>query len=760
MKSRICLYLVILFTVFSLFFSLGEVYSIEEEDIFLNINVNFEFLENSVEEESFINSDSIDITLPNESWKIKDIELNFTEIDFGNDIILIEGNESHNTYKRVYNRNPGLYTNGQAVQVKLNDPSIIYGVFIYGYNLSHPGVPQIQIRGYDSINNRPNASIYASTNLNITETPGWYLQNFNSSLLDKGNYFLVLNGTSLPQSSKNDAGFYWAYNSINPNNPELFTSEYINQWSVGTSGNPFLYKLIQKVETSLYPEEINMTAQLDGNIYSVSNGKTQGKGYLKQKNINFHANKKKVDIKIKNNKTQTLKFNLSYNVNIINVFNTNGHVNVMSNRTNNWIINPEITRYSDNQTVRFDYPNSWSNILFFKDQQNITSEIIFNKSHNFLIIPNNFLENNTEWEIRANSPNIDLNINFPQNELKTGQELAFSLSSTALPGNYTFKFYDPNGIEKYQIKKVIPLDDNIFTYTIPSNAIEGNYLAYVFWNNETDAGAQSHVISIVAGGDLSPPIDFALILTIGLVIVGGVGTGYAGYIITKKVKSKHRDTLNLILESCNDVMNLEYVIILDPKTGIDLYSQPFEKKELDPTLIAGFLQAIHNFGVEVIEGAKKSKTIKVEYQESIIIMTDFVNVRLITIMKRNPSKNFLYSLENLAYHIYKYYGKLIESFNGNLIPFRSIEKLILSDLNVSIRYPLTVSFQKNVKLTQTEKKIVERALNFMKENDFNYFYVIYLIPDNTCTPKDFETILQLIKKGVFQPLDIDFDQEL
>ncbi|MFX1586942.1 MAG: hypothetical protein ACFFC1_02200, partial [Promethearchaeota archaeon] len=245
--------------------------------------------------------------------------------------------------------------------------------------------------------------------------------------------------------------------------------------------------------------------------------------------------------------------------------------------------------------------------------------------------------------------------------------------------------------------------------------------------------------------------DFSLYLILGLILIGGGVIGGSSYVAIKKIKSKRRSKLKQILEQCNDVLNLKYVIVLDAITGIDLFSKSFEEKEVDSTLISGFLQAIHNFGVEVIEGAKDSRTVKVDYKNSFIVMTEFINLRLIVIMKSNPSKNFLYAIESLAYHIYKYYGKIIDKFEGNLKPFRSIQKLIDSDLNLSIRYPLKLSMSKSIKLTQDEKEMVKKASKFMKENNFNYFYAVYLLPDNVCGPKDYEIILSLIKKGIFQP---------
>jgi hypothetical protein len=608
------------------------------------------------------------------------------------------------------------------------------------------------------VNNIPNSTIFGSTSLNFTTNPGWHLQNFSSPIfLNKGRYYLVLDGSSIPAYAVNWAGFYWAYNPVNPSNPLLYTSEYNSGWNPGINGEPLLYKLIRKINSTIFPENINMTTYLDNQSYRVSNGNVHGKGYLKRTNINYAANNKKVEVKIENNRSSVLNFNLTYNFNIFNVFNTDAYVSIKLNQTNNWFVNPIIERFTDNHTVKFEFPNSWTNIRVYKNEEDITSNVL-NLIEQIIIIPNDTITNNADWEITANSPNIPINISAPINEFKTGQELSFSLNS--LEGDYIFKLYDPSGIKKYELTKEIPLEEAFFSYLIPDNALEGQYTALIFWNNETDAGAQSKIftISSITNNGAPTPINLTLIIIISTIGIGSVVTGFTGYKTVKIVEGKRRDRLNLILQQCNDVLNLKHVIVLDPKTGIDIYSQSFEKKELEPTLIAGFLQAIHNFGEQVLEGVKESKTVKVEYKESVILMTDFMNVRIITIMSRSPSVNFFYSLESLAYHIYKYYGKLIDNFQGHLKPFRSIKKLVDSDLHTSFRYPLTLSNFKMGKLKQNEKEMIHKASKFMKENDFSYFYAIYLLPENACGPKDYETIVALIKKGIFQPKEQDLDK--
>jgi hypothetical protein len=58
-----------------------------------------------------------------------------------------------------------------------------------------------------------------------------------------------------------------------------------------------------------------------------------------------------------------------------------------------------------------------------------------------------------------------------------------------------------------------------------------------------------------------------------------------------------------------------------------------------------------------------------------------------------------------------------------------------------------------MKLTQDEKDMVKKAKKFMNENNFPYFYFLYLIPENACKPRDYQVTLQLIKKGIFVPLE-------
>ncbi|MBY9020184.1 MAG: hypothetical protein KGD67_03930 [Candidatus Lokiarchaeota archaeon] len=726
----------------------GQLADISE--VSLEINTNFELIEYSLKQGHSENVSSIDILLPSNTWNIDDIILNFDEMEFGIEEKIVEENATNSLVIDKFNH-------GYAVQIEFSDPTIIYGIDLYGKNESTENLPiYIQIKGFDNFTNSPNTILYGSNVLNMpySDTPSWHPQNFSNPIhLTKGDYFLIFDGSSIGNSPKSD--YYWYFNNINPQNLDLYVSKYdSSSWLDGSQGAPFLHKINQKVNASFFPEEINMTAQIDGIFYEIIDGPNRGKGYLKKSNLNYKPNKNELNIEVKNNKTNSLKFHFNYSLRISNNFLANSMLNVKSNANNEWLIKPEIQRYSSNDTIKFEFPESWHNLNIFKNGNLINSDVLFDFSNNMIIFPNDTIQNGAIWEITANSPDVEFNLDVQKTEYLVGQELKFSLETPIKLGNYTFILIDPLNLEEYRTTLTIPPDNDIFSYVIPTNKIKGNYTAYLFWHNQTDAGVQSQVFSIKYPSGPGTPQDFSLSLIIGGVIIAGSVIGFSSYITVKKVESKHREKLKVILEKCSDLTNLHYVIVIDKKSGVDIYSNSFNNvKELDTTLISGFLQAIQNFGDELIEEAKDSKTVKIEYKNSIIIMTDFVNLRLIVIMKQKPSENFVYDIESLAYDIYKYFGKQIDKFTGILKPFHSMNKLVEHHLNVSFLYPLSVdlSLKTKMKFSQDEKNMYERAIDFLKENNSNYFYTLYLLPENVCTPKDFDTITRLIKKGVFRP---------
>ena len=295
-------------------------------------------------------------------------------------------------------------------------------------------------------------------------------------------------------------------------------------------------------------------------------------------------------------------------------------------------------------------------------------------------------------------------------------------------------------------------EDNLFSYVIPTNSREGSYTILIYWNNNTDAGVQSQEFQLAI-----PPVPFTIDpiwIVISVILVIAIGTASIfSYQKIKKYRNRKIEEARKLYNKCMDVLNLDYIIVSDKKSGLNVYQQKFTETQIDAAMISGFLQAIHSFGIELIKIEDTSQTIKLEYKDSIIIMTEFVNLRLILIMKEHPSSVFLYSLEDLTYDLYKYYGKLVEEFSGDIKPFKSIEKLLKHHLNTTITYPIIltkIDKLEKVKLSQTERAFVNKAISFMKSNNSEHFFLNSLLPGKECSPKDIEIIINLIEKNVFQ----------
>ncbi|MCJ7649729.1 MAG: hypothetical protein MUP85_14025, partial [Candidatus Lokiarchaeota archaeon] len=282
------------------------------------------------------------------------------------------------------------------------------------------------------------------------------------------------------------------------------------------------------------------------------------------------------------------------------------------------------------------------------------------------------------------------------------------------------------------------------------NFHEGIYRAVVFWNNLTDGGVKSQLFSFVLPPLTTP--DNTLLIIIGLIIgISSVAAIFA-YVGYKKISKKRDYMLETILTKCVDVSNINLIIVMDKNSGIDLFSRYYSGKTMDPTLVAGFLQAIRNFGTEISADSQDSRTIKLEYKDSILLMNEFVNLRVIISMKENPSKNFMYAVDDLAYDIYKNYGDEIDNFKGNVKKYRGIDQLFEKHLGVSFILPMKVMISDDQKLTLAEKHMVEKALTMMKDHNMDTLYSLYLLPENECSPKDYRTIMNLIQKGVFKPI--------
>lgn len=711
----------------------------------LTIPTNFVIHEFSEATGTIGSNNSIIIDIQSPTWNITNIEHNFTDIRLRREVKVIEDEYGEYELKAVDKKEKAF-----GVQVNITEPTIVYGVKIYGFIGVVSSKPiYFQINGYDNSKNRPNSTIYGTpVLLNMTDDLLWHTQTFSSPIsLSEGQYFFVLNGTEILASEP--AKYYWAYNGENPNYPNLYASEYTaGSWVDGVIGEPFLYQIIQQVDRSYNPESINMTAEIDGVSYNITNGIDSGTGNLTLSNLNFSPNNENFQIPISNEMSVDLSFNLSYNLHLKDLFYPESSVVVQEGIDNSWAINPEITKYSGNYWVEFSFPKSWNNLTFNRNGDNVTSDVFIDYINNYVIIPNDTITEGANWLITASSTEISFGLTVTRTEFLIGQELKFFISEPFLNGNYTFNLNDPYHDKIYTSNKTLPSESNSFTYIIPLSALDGDYKAYIYWFNGTDAGVTTQIFVITL------PFAINWFLVVSVIIVVGLTSAVSAssYVLIKKNRKKSAARKEAIYNRSMDILNLNYFLIIEKQSSLNIYDQVFTDKKLNTTLISGFLEAIRTFGLDITGSEDQSQTIKLEYKNSKIIMSDFKNFRIIFIMKDLPSNQFFDSIEALSYEIEEKYGTHLKEFKGNLQPFKNMEDLIKKHFGTSFLYPLKVVGKGKTKISATEKAMIGRAMVSMKKNKSQYCYTTQLMQEKGFNSKDIEIIFSLIDKKIFEPI--------
>jgi hypothetical protein len=704
------------------------------------------------------NISEVNIQLPEVNWTVTDLQINFSNISHGNEIITIEDTET--TLDIVENKNSQFRTFALGTQLEILEVTELFGVYIKGQKtLQANETIKFQIQGFNENNHTPNNEILRSIDLNISTNYIWHYQDFSLDpiTLQVGNYSLVMNGTSLPIDV--EAKYYWALDDSDPQIKFLHTSSYLTSWSTGAVNSTFLYKLNQRIDEIFFPSDLNMSTRINGSYYEIINGLIFGSGSLEILDIDYFLEETNLNIPIITNVSYSLKFSYNYSITLSNMFITRNFVEIEESQ-NYWSMSPIMHRISQDYCTQFEIPKNWYNFTIYRrletSWENVTSLVsidLFNKSIN---IPNNTIEDGAEWKVEANSPNINFNLEMTNAEWMRGDELEFSVNAPLTQGNLTFIIIKPSGKAEFIEIKELVSGLIFFSFEIPSNWTEGSYIGKIYWNNETDVGVQSQAFQIIIPPVAPTPINIPiLVVTISLIIIGITILSFGSFVTARNYRRKFLEKKQNIYAKCVDIMNLDYLMVTDKTSGLNVYTQNFSGKEIEAALISGFLQAIHSFGIEMMKVEDRSQTIKLEYQNFIVLMSEFVNFRLILLMKKSPSRNFLYSLEDLAYDVYKDYGDKIDSFNGDVNPFKGIKELLKVHLNIPFISPLKIAKiekMEKVRINQAERVLINQAVKLLKTQNQDYFFMRDLLPGEECNPKDIEGVLNLMNKKIFYPL--------
>ena len=689
---------------------------------------------------------SIDIDFPVSGWNITNIELNFSDISLEREIKIIE--DEAFTTKLVYRKSSSIKRLALGVQLEISVPTTIYGVYIHG--CKDPGTFEVipfYIMGYNDISNNPDDTVLRSIDLNMSSTLGWYYQDFSSNpiTLGSGNYSLVMDGRTITSSTTK---YYWSINDVDPLTPFLHTSEYINSWSNGIENTTLLYKIVQKVERSYNPEDINMTAEIKESLNKISNGPYSYSGRLIVSNLDINITDNMFHIRIYNNLSVILRFNLSYSFDIYNKFFCNGTVLTRENFNNFWFLEPNIERLGSNYSFILDFPLNWYNFTVIRDGLNITNfndVIITNYS---LKVLNSSVIEGAEWSIRALSPNADFDLNLPISNFEGDQQVRFSVIVPEVKGTLLFILKDSSDFLEYSEEVSVDSEETLFSYHLPSKPPLGVWKIFIFWHSEEEAGVKTITFSVVSSSDFT----FIYFLLLGTFM--SIFMAIISFQVVKKYKSIKETHKNKLINKYLDVLKLNYIIISDKNSGLNLHEEAFVIKSLDSTLISAYLNALKIFGIEMTGSFEQSQSLRLDFENLKILMSDYKNLRIIVFFKENPSNDFLEAIRSLSYDIDREYGKLLKDFDGSLSEFQNISEMIKKHLNTIFISPLRISEVKNIDLNQFQLQLINEAKDLLKKNKLDYFFATFLMNNQVFDLKRARTISFLIENNIFKTFTI------
>jgi hypothetical protein len=717
----------------------------QEQPPVSEISSSFTFTEYANDLGQKSNESSVNIDIPSSRWNLTNININFTSIKMGSETVTLEEEESgFETIRHNYDEILGM-------QLNITEQTTVFAVEIFGYkseSSTFPGPIYVRIEGWDSGGRRPNGIIYGEQiELNLTEIPGWHVQTFNSSInLSPGYYCLVIDGSSAASWDR----YYWYINDDNLNS-SLYMCKYDDdehEW-LYRYGDVFLHKIKQQVNRSYHPEDINMTLRIDNDIYPVQNGGVIGTGNISISSLNFSPGNLTLNLFVLNNISVELLLNYDYQVSIQNIFEENAKGLIRQDSNIQWILQPSILKFANYHSVNFNFPKNWFNFTILRDAINITSQISLNYSSNLLLFPNSTIINSTTWKIIASSPNIDFQLNVAKSKFGPNQDILFSIQEPVMSGNYTIILYNSLGYPIDTLNLKIPGDTNLYQYGLSANPEEGTYRTYVFWNNATDAGLVVYEFQITVPFTVPIEVIYGILAAVAAIII----TSFTSFMLVKRKRRINEERRQKIYNEYMDALNIDYFIVSDKNSGLSIYDQIIAGDKMDASLISGFLQAIRSFGIELTKSRQESQTIKLEYQDSKILMSEFKDFRLVFIMKENPSEDFIISVDAFSKEIDDKLGKFIENFNGELGIFQGIRKILEDHFQIALIYPQKIGTKKKIRLTQNEKSIIHRASKIMEQKDSDHFYVSNLFgKKGKFQVKDAEDIVKLIKKEIFIPI--------
>ncbi len=253
-------------------------------------------------------------------------------------------------------------------------------------------------------------------------------------------------------------------------------------------------------------------------------------------------------------------------------------------------------------------------------------------------------------------------------------------------------------------------------------------------------------------------IDFTFYLPY---IIGGIAL-VTGYKVRSNLKMKKLrvkwSKQELIF---NDIMNIQFLLVLHKTSGVSLIQSDIGETKLDGTLIGGFLQAITSFvyGLksQKITGKEESKFL-FDHQDNKIYLEDGENIRVALILKDNPSDHLKQELTLFIKRFEAKYGEYLKEFNGILKYFNDYLTLSTKEFRLYLTRPHSISQKRpSVEISKFQDQLYSFAISYrlITKSEFSMAelrkYLISMLKDHNASEIT-ANLFELIDKQFLNPI--------
>ncbi|MHA1733199.1 MAG: hypothetical protein ACTSU5_14725 [Promethearchaeota archaeon] len=213
-------------------------------------------------------------------------------------------------------------------------------------------------------------------------------------------------------------------------------------------------------------------------------------------------------------------------------------------------------------------------------------------------------------------------------------------------------------------------------------------------------------------------------------IIGGICTGVV-LLLVLVLRYKHRLsqrdelTAKYLVQKFNDVMNLAGILVLDKKSGINLYSEAFRDVEFgledQAEIVSGIIQAVSILGDQF---GKKGLS-RLEYGEFKLLVTAGDLVRVVLLTTHEPSSLVEDHLLMFLKKFEKKFHGALDDWKGNVQVFSTCREIVDQEFEV---FPFVEAFRVNYDpdspasfLSHHHEYILEQARELEEEKGFVTF---------------------------------------